>query len=78
MRDSLKEIEEQVTYIYLHRRKEVIFYHQIHMCACIGTKGGGGKTRQTDGKREISFNETHICCVTHYNHSVWPACKDEG
>ena len=35
-----------------------------------------GKTHRW--KEETCFNETYHCCMTQYDHSVWPASKDES
>ena len=37
----------------------------------------GETERQADGKKERCFNETRDCCMMHYDHSVWPANKDD-
>ena len=57
--------------IHSHRQKEVILYLQIYTRAWTDT-------REWETDRQTCFNETRNCCVKHYNHSVWPASKDEG
>ena len=38
------------------------------------------RRKDKDGKRERErcFNETRNSCMMRYNHSVWPASKNEG
>ena len=60
--------------IHSRTKKEVIFYRQIQTRICTDTR----QDRQTDRQTDRCFNETCNCCVIHYDHSVWPASKDEG
>ena len=36
------------------------------------------RDRQTDRRKKRCFNEIRTCCEIPYDHSVWPASKDEG
>ena len=60
--------------MHLYIRKEEILYRQAQMRTSTDTREREGD-RQTD---RHMFNETRNCCMTHYDHSVWPASNNDG